>query len=46
MNYPLGPTTEPTITTTEEKETTEETETTGKFFAMPCFVSIFDLQFY
>ena len=39
---PLGP---ELFTTTEEKETTEEKGTTGKFFSMPCFASIFDLKF-
>ena len=41
MYHPLGPEVEPS-TTTEEEETTEEKATTGKFLAMPSFVSIFD----
>ena len=44
MYHPLGPEVD-LSTTTEEEETTEEKATTGKFLAMPCFVSIFDLQF-
>lgn len=43
MYHPLGPEVD-LSTTTEEEETTEEKATTGKFLAMPCFVSIFDLQ--
>ena len=45
MYHPLGPEVD-LSTTTEEEETTEEKATTGKFLAMPCFVSIFDLQFH
>ena len=41
MYHPLGPEVD-LSTTTEEEETTEEKATTGKFLAMPCFVSIFD----